>query len=221
MLGPKPLNEYIAQHLSEMIITGELVAGERIIEQTMSAKLEVSRNSLREALITLEQWHLIQMIPRKGAVVSELTPDGVRSLYEMFFLLLQRVVRKLCQHCDQTTLAQLEKFVQKLTSVAESNDSSVFQYLAFSSTELVISNTNNRYMRSVLLDLMPAMRRCAYLAMNRNPSEVHVSLLLFSNLLQQIKTQQCDAAISSLDTYAKHQCQLVINTLAAQQSSPE
>ena len=45
------LSEQIAKHIAEQIILGELVEGERIQEVRIATELDVSRGSVREALI--------------------------------------------------------------------------------------------------------------------------------------------------------------------------
>ncbi len=49
------LSEQIAKHISEQIIRGELVEGERSKNYAISAELDVSRGSVREALLILER----------------------------------------------------------------------------------------------------------------------------------------------------------------------
>lgn len=49
------LSEQIAKHISEQIIRGELVEGERIQELRIASELDVSRGSVREALLLLER----------------------------------------------------------------------------------------------------------------------------------------------------------------------
>ena len=89
--APDSLSEQIAQHLAERIIRGELKERERIQEQKVTQAMNVSRGSVREALLILERRHLITILPRRGAQVSELTQQHVRSLYtlvmELYILL--------------------------------------------------------------------------------------------------------------------------------------
>lgn len=55
------LSEQIARHIGEQIISGELVEGERIQELRIAKELDVSRGSVREALLLLERTHLIEI----------------------------------------------------------------------------------------------------------------------------------------------------------------
>src|SRR5690606_1829572 len=94
--APDSLAEQIARYLAERIIRGELKERERIQEQKVTQALNVSRGSVREALLILERRHLIVILPRRGAHVSELTAHHVTSLYalttELYCMLARAVV---------------------------------------------------------------------------------------------------------------------------------
>ena len=101
MMGFKPaasLTEQIANHLSDEIINGRLAPLERIQELKVAKDLGVSRGSVREALLIVEGRHLIDIIPRRGAVVSGLEPVRIGDLTEFFgelvLMLLVRVAAK-------------------------------------------------------------------------------------------------------------------------------
>lgn len=64
------LSEQIAKSIAEQIISGELVEGERIQELRIAKELDVSRGSVREALLLLERTHLIEIYPRRGGNCS-------------------------------------------------------------------------------------------------------------------------------------------------------
>lgn len=82
--APESLSEQIAQHLGQRIVVRDLKPGERIQELKVSGDLNVSRGSVREALLILERRHLVEIYPRRGAVVSELTIDSVNALYDIY-----------------------------------------------------------------------------------------------------------------------------------------
>ena len=65
--APDSLSEQIAHYLAERIIRGELKPAERIQELKVTQALNVSRGSVREALLILERRHLVTILPRRGA----------------------------------------------------------------------------------------------------------------------------------------------------------
>ncbi len=64
------LSEQIAKHIGEQIIRGELVEGERIQEFRIAAELDVSRGSVREALLILQRTQLIEILSTSWCVAS-------------------------------------------------------------------------------------------------------------------------------------------------------
>src|SRR5262245_41383867 len=98
------LAEKIANHIGEMIIRGQLEPGERIQEQRIAASLNVSRGSLREAFLILERRNLIDLPPRRGAVVSIIDSNKVAGLYEIYEMLLTLLIRKATQRWGEEDL---------------------------------------------------------------------------------------------------------------------
>ena len=67
-----PLTEAIARRLQQMIRSGELKPGQKLPSQRVLAdQLNVSRPSLREALLTLETLGLVQTLPARGTFVLD------------------------------------------------------------------------------------------------------------------------------------------------------
>lgn len=67
-----PLTQAIARRLQEMIRSGELRPGQKLPSQRLLAdQLNVSRPSLREALLTLETLGLVQTLPARGTFVLD------------------------------------------------------------------------------------------------------------------------------------------------------
>jgi DNA-binding GntR family transcriptional regulator len=73
----------IAQALREMILAGELAAGEPLKQEALAARLEVSRIPLREALLILEGEGLVELNLNRTAVVSRLSEREAHELYVM------------------------------------------------------------------------------------------------------------------------------------------
>lgn len=63
------------------IVTGEFEPGERLDETQLAARFGVSRTPIREALIQLSAIGLVEIRPRRGAIVVDPAPQRV---YEMF-----------------------------------------------------------------------------------------------------------------------------------------
>jgi len=75
------LAEKLASAIADGILNGALKPGLRLDEQSLAEQHGVSRTPVREALRQLTTTGLIDMRPRKGAIVSKATPEQVESLF--------------------------------------------------------------------------------------------------------------------------------------------
>lgn len=75
------LTEKLASAIADGILSGALQPGLRLDEASLAQQHGVSRTPVREALRQLTTTGLIDMRPRRGAVVSKATPEQVESLF--------------------------------------------------------------------------------------------------------------------------------------------
>lgn len=78
----KPLSSLIASRLEAEIIDGTLEAGSRLDENVLAGRFEVSRTPVREALQLLTARSLVERVPYRGVIVSEISRDEVEQLFE-------------------------------------------------------------------------------------------------------------------------------------------
>jgi DNA-binding GntR family transcriptional regulator len=80
-LSPIRRSEQLGDEIEERIVTGLYRPGMRLDEQEIAKAFGVSRTPVREALIQLAGAGLIEIRPRRGAIVAEI---GAHRLCEMF-----------------------------------------------------------------------------------------------------------------------------------------
>ena len=68
-------------YLEGAILTGRLKPRQRLVEQELAEQLKMSRTPIREALRRLEERGLIRIHPRRGGVVSDISPADVENIY--------------------------------------------------------------------------------------------------------------------------------------------
>jgi len=98
------LAEDVAGYLRAKILSGEMKPGEKVDQDAIGEALGVSRSPVREGIIVLGQEGLLDVLPRRGAVVAKLTRDDVIDHYELFGLISGRVA---AQAADELTDADL------------------------------------------------------------------------------------------------------------------
>jgi DNA-binding GntR family transcriptional regulator len=73
-IARRPLHEEAAERLRDLIVQGRLAAGVRLNERLLTAQLGVSRTPLREAFKVLATEGLVELLPNRGAIVSQMDP---------------------------------------------------------------------------------------------------------------------------------------------------
>ena len=212
--APDSLAEQIAHHLAERIIRGELKPGERIQEQKVTLALNVSRGSVREALLILERRHLIAILPRRGAHVTELTAHKVQSLCtlmsEMYILLGNAVAQRWAVPADLGPFLQIQ---QRLAASYERQDISTFVEDSFNVMRAAYPFADNPYLQETVENLHPAMSRAYYLALDQRKAEMSEFLALFAQLLEAVLARDLAQIRVVLSSYAQRSCALVLSAL--------
>lgn len=203
------LSEQIAQHLGQQIIRGEMLPGDRIQELRITSELEVSRGSVREALLILQRRHLIDILPRRGAVVKDLSESQVRSLYEIAQVLLGLVVRKAIKVMKEEDLDVFIELIHLLSEQAASRDTQAFFDSSFAFFETLYPYARNDFVEDILANLDPAIRRAYYMAIHIDPDEMKECLGFFKATIETIFRRDVRSALEIIREFAEHQSSLV------------
>ncbi len=71
------------QALRALIFDGELAPGSDHLESELAARLGLSRTPVREAVLLLEQQGLLEVRPRKGVRILQISPEDMREVYDV------------------------------------------------------------------------------------------------------------------------------------------
>jgi DNA-binding GntR family transcriptional regulator len=80
---PRSMAEQIADSCGRMIVDGRFAAGERITETQLAGIFDVSRGPVREAIRILEKRRLVEVQPRRGVYVCELSLASAKELFDV------------------------------------------------------------------------------------------------------------------------------------------
>ncbi|MBS7543457.1 GntR family transcriptional regulator [Ancylobacter oerskovii] len=77
----RSLHHELASQLRDMMVRGDLKAGDKINEQALCQRFGVSRTPLREALKVLANDGLVILLPNRGASVARINPGEIDELF--------------------------------------------------------------------------------------------------------------------------------------------
>lgn len=101
------LSKPIYDRVKKMIMSGELVQGEKIIQEKIAAQLGVSRTPLQKALQLLENEFLVESIPRRGVYVRKIDFKEMIDVYYCREAIEGMAARLLAKAADPAVVKQL------------------------------------------------------------------------------------------------------------------
>ncbi len=114
--------EQIASRIADRILDGTLRPGAKIVEQELATEFAVSRGPVRDAIRILEREGLVTLLSRRGALVTELTVQEVKEIFEIRAALYEIVARKAVKARNDELLSVLQAGLKRLKHFAELED---------------------------------------------------------------------------------------------------
>ena len=183
------LVENIASHIEHQIVAGILRSGDRIQESRIVDQLAVSRGSVRESFRVLESRRLIDVIPRKGAVVTSLSPSRVKDIMTALPSILKPVVSELSSRWSGV-------YSQALHQSMERSESKFGCVNPICVLETICQLHSNAVYGELLEDLTPTFDRVFSKLVRSNLSGVQsLDFLVRSQLIPVLEAQKSEDAI--------------------------
>jgi len=114
------LSNHIAEHITDQIIKGELIPGDKLVEHIYAEEYGTSRAPVREAIYLLSIEGLVERIPRKGAVVKEYTENEIYDLLEIRNMLETMAIERIGRNgVDQVELQKMAAILEEMKDKTE------------------------------------------------------------------------------------------------------
>lgn len=101
------LHDEVTSRVRDMIVDGRLLAGAPIPELELAQQLGISRTPLREALKVLASEGLVELLPRRGAMVKVFTAKDAQDMLATIAVLEEHAGRQACRASDAEIAAIL------------------------------------------------------------------------------------------------------------------
>ncbi|MBS6196442.1 MAG: GntR family transcriptional regulator [Clostridiales bacterium] len=154
-----PLRDVVFSTLRQAILRGELKPGERLMEVSLSNRLGVSRTPVREAIRMLEQEGLVNMVPRKGAQVAQITERDLNDVLEVRLGLEELAVRFACERITGEELGELELALQGFEQSMAKADLSALAEADVRFHDIIYKATHNERLVQIINNIREQMYR--------------------------------------------------------------
>ncbi|MDR3200362.1 MAG: GntR family transcriptional regulator [Spirochaetales bacterium] len=115
-VSTQPLQEKVYTLIKEEIVNCEMAPGSVISEDVLVEKFGTSRTPIREALLRLQRERLVEIFPRQGTFVSQISLKDIYEIYQLRLIIEPQVVKISCHSLDPEVLLKFRDFFLKLDS---------------------------------------------------------------------------------------------------------
>lgn len=121
-------SDQLREAIEEKIAMGRYPPGKRLDEAELLAEFGVSRTPLREALIQLDSLGLLELRPRRGAIVAEVSPQRLIEMFEVMGELEAMCGRLAARRITEIEQKQLLVVHKACKAAAESHNPDAYYY---------------------------------------------------------------------------------------------
>ncbi|WJL96775.1 GntR family transcriptional regulator [Microbacterium sp. ET2] len=120
----------VRDELRGAILDGRIAPGARLRAAAVAEMFDVSRTPAREAIVLLGKEGIVDVIPRRGAIVRPFAFDDVHDLYEVRSLLEPHAAERAARHADAATVARLFEICDEQDALTGSDEGAIARHVA-------------------------------------------------------------------------------------------
>jgi DNA-binding GntR family transcriptional regulator len=188
-----PLRVQVYKALRDAIVSGRLKRGERIVEDKICSELGVSRSPLREALRKLEGEGLVTILPRRGAVVTDLSQEDLRELFDVREVLEGLSASLAAALISPEELDELDGICAAMEKGIRARDIQTVTQLNGRFHELITKASRNRWIRDFMTSIR-AQTQHVYRSSIENPARAPGSVAEHRAIVQALREHDSQRA---------------------------
>ena len=157
-ITPTALYQEVAERLRQRIFAHELTPGTWIDEQKLAEQYGISRTPLREALKVLASEGMVDLKPRRGCYVTEISRQDLDDLFPLIALLEGRCAAVAVKRAKPAEIRELKTIHERLEAAARDGRMDAFFEANQEFHRRIQELANNRWLLSVIQDLRKVLK---------------------------------------------------------------
>ena len=205
-----PLRDVVFNTLRDAILTGKLVPGERLMENQLAEKLGVSRTPVREALRMLELENLVELVPRKGAQVLDMSEKDIVNILEVRSALEGLATSLACKKMTKEDLQQLKNMEVDFEKAVADNDVDHFVDIDEDFHDLIFAATENDKLINIFRNLRIQLYRYRMAQAKNNETSMSTIVAHHRSIIRAIENHDAEEGASIAQGHIKYQTESIL-----------
>jgi DNA-binding GntR family transcriptional regulator len=181
-----------------MIVRLELPPGGAVSEAMLSERLRIGRTPIREALQRLARERLVQILPRRGVIVSDINVKAQLRLLEVRREIERLVARSAARRTTPEERARFAELAAAFERAARTGDDVTFLRIDRDFNELCLEAARNEFATTAMRLMASLSRRFWYLHY-KQAADLPETAKLHADFARAIAEGDADAASRAAD----------------------
>lgn len=158
------LHDALVAGIREMVVAGALRPGDKVPEQELCQRFGVSRTPLREALKVLAAEGVLQLLPRRGAIVARVSPEEIDELFPVMGALEALAGELVCQRASDAEIGQLRAIHDRMMAAYEAGDEPTYLEANRAFHETLVACAGNATLQTTYIQILLRTRSFRFVA---------------------------------------------------------
>ncbi len=189
--------------IEEKIITQELAPGMLLSEKLLSQELDIGRTPVREALQRLAQGGLVNILPRRGIMVSEINVGAQLRMLEVRKEIERILARSAAQRATDEEREKFKEIANQFHHSAFHEDDLFFMRVDKEFNTLIAKAARNEFAEKAI-GLMSGLSRRFFYNFYKERVTLSTSADLHAKVAEAIATKNIPQAIEASDKLLAH-----------------
>jgi DNA-binding GntR family transcriptional regulator len=194
------LHESLVAPLREMILSGELRAGEKVPEEQLCERFGVSRTPIREALKVLAAEGVLQIMPHRGAIVARITEEQVNELFPIMAGLERLAGRLACAAASDADIARVRTLHDEMMGSYAANDEPTYLAANRRIHDAFFVIAGNATLHSYYQQVLTRIHSCRFV-MRKTPEHWRVAVLEHEQMIAALEARDGETLGSLLERH--------------------
>jgi DNA-binding GntR family transcriptional regulator len=197
--GRESAAERVYRWLRERILDGTLAGGRLLSEGEVADAVQVSRTPVREAFLQLAAEGMLELFPKRGALVVSVTAAQLREVLVARMLIEPWASREAAARADRAGIAQrLRRLTAKASRALDRQDVRGFQDADRDFHEQVLAASGNELLAGFYASLRDRQLRAGTLAVYNDPARAATITAQHDAIVDAIERGDGDAAATAM-----------------------
>ncbi|MFS8110153.1 FCD domain-containing protein [Rhizobium jaguaris] len=113
------MTSVLKHEIEQLVLSGHFASGERLNENALATRFQVSRGPIREACRALAESGLLELIPNRGVFVRSVSEEEALDVYDVRAALFGLAARLSAARMSEADLAKLDELLDTMDRFAE------------------------------------------------------------------------------------------------------